>query len=130
MRALLILYLSLCGLVPYCYTASPTVPPTDTTTPDGDGGEGEEGHGNEAPITGHTLAVVIGVSVGCLIALVVVICLVVVRGLKHSYGGSSSYSVRVTENQQKDTPPSATPPSATPPSATNPISTGRQVKSL
>ena len=57
---------------------------------------------------------------GCLIALVVVICLVVVRGLKHSYGGSSSYSVSHMENQQKDTPPSTT----------NPISTGRQVKSL
>ena len=44
--------------------ASPTVPPpTDTGTPDGDGGEGEGGHGNEAPITGHTLAVVIGMYV-------------------------------------------------------------------
>ncbi|CAI8007693.1 hypothetical protein GBAR_LOCUS5341 [Geodia barretti] len=93
--------------------ASPTVPPTDTATPDGDGGEGEGGHGNEAPITGHTLAVVIGVSVGCLIALVVVICLVVVRGLKHSYGGSSSYSVSHMENQQKDTTPSTTNPIST-----------------
>ena len=46
----------------FAYIASPTVPSSDTTAPDdgGEGGEEEGGPGNEAPITGHTLAVVIG----------------------------------------------------------------------